>query len=191
MDQTAVASTNPQPKPKALTDEEREIAELMVWGLPNDETIRGTEIEAGWPLNLEQAAIFVGYRAKRARGYLSSKPEFRTLLASLVNDRRKDERGRNLARAIKIRDTTGEGLAADRTVQLKAIAVIEGTEGKSAVVVNVNQQNNTATISPGYVIKLRSPSNDALPAPNESSSAITVEGNLDREQHVMIEQEAE
>jgi hypothetical protein len=32
--------------------------------------------------------------------------------------------------------------------------VIEGSEGKAGVVVNVNQQTNVAAITPGYVIRL-------------------------------------
>jgi hypothetical protein len=53
-------------------------------------------------------------------------------------------------------------------VQLKAIGVIEGNDGKSAVTVNVNQQNNTATIQPGYVIR--------LPA-SRAEGAPMIEGN--------------
>ena len=49
-------------KPKALTDEEAEIGRLTVFGLPNEEVIDGKLVKADWPLTLEQAARFVGYR---------------------------------------------------------------------------------------------------------------------------------
>ena len=57
-------------KPKALTDEEAEIGRLMIFGLPTDEIIDGKLVKADWPLTLEQAARFVGYRCKKARNYL-------------------------------------------------------------------------------------------------------------------------
>jgi hypothetical protein len=153
-------------KPKGLTEDEAEIAHLMVYGLPNEETILGKVIKPDWPLTLEQAAKFVGYRLKRARTHLDNLPAFATQRRELLDGKRKAELARNLATAIAIRDDEGEGLAADRTVRLKAIGVIEGNEGKGGVVVNVNQQTNVASIQPGYVIRLPAlqPS-DALQAP--------------------------
>ena len=67
----------------------------------------------------------------------------------LLDGKRKAELARNLATAIAIRDDEGENLAADRTVRLRAIQVIEGSEGKRGGVVNVNQMSNVATITPG------------------------------------------
>jgi hypothetical protein len=40
-------------KPKGLTEDEAEIAHLMVYGLPNEETILGKVIKPDWPLTLE------------------------------------------------------------------------------------------------------------------------------------------
>lgn len=188
MDRNPMTQAGSLPKPKALTDDEEQIAELMVYGLPNDETIRGKDIKAGWPLTLEQAASFIGYRLKRARTHLNPMPEFRALLGSHIADLRRSEKARNLARAVAIRDDPGEGLAADRTVQLKAIGVIEGTEGKASVVVNVNQTNNTATISPGYVIRLRErQSPEALPSPMPEM----IEAQQQQLEPAIIEHEAE
>jgi hypothetical protein len=141
-------------KAKGLTDDEAEIARLMVYGLPHEETILGKTIRPDWPLTLEQAAKFVGYRTKRARSYLDNLPEFSTHRRQLLDGKRSAELPRSLATAIEIRDDPGENLAADRTVRLKAIGVIEGREGNGGVVVNVNQQNNVATITPGYVIRI-------------------------------------
>ena len=53
-----------------LTDDEEEIARLMVYGLPADEIILGKLVKADWPLTLQQAAKFVSYRLKRARTHL-------------------------------------------------------------------------------------------------------------------------
>jgi hypothetical protein len=141
-------------KPKSLTDEEQEIARLMVYGLPHEETILGKVVKPDWPLTLEQAAKFVGYRLKRARTHLDNLPEFSTHRRELLDGKRSAELPRSLATAIEIRDDPGENSAADRTVRLKAISVIEGNEGKGGVVVNVNQTSNVATITPGYVIRL-------------------------------------
>jgi hypothetical protein len=72
----------------------------------------------------------------------------------LLEGRRKAVQARNLAVAVEIRDNPGEGLAADRTVRLKAASFIQGDE-KPGVTVNINQQTNVAnTITPGYVIRL-------------------------------------
>src|ERR1700733_1174898 len=160
-------------KPKALTDDEAEIARLTVFGLPEGETIDGKEIKANWPLTLEQAARFVGYRCKKARGYLDPLPEFNTYRQQLLEGRRKSEAPRNLATLIEIRDDPGEGFAADRTVRIKAVAAIEGRSDGASVTVNVNQQTNVATITPGYVIRLPALKADA-PA-IEQRSAITIE----------------
>lgn len=163
-------------KPSALTDEEEEIARLMVYGLPHEEVILGKVVKPDWPLTLEQAAKFVGYRLKRARTYLDDLPAFSTHRRELLAGKRSAELPRNLMTAIEIRDDPGENSAADRTVRLKAIGVIEGNEGKGGVVVNVNQTNNTATISPGYVIRLGKFSRE--PAIEKEHEPLTIEGNV-------------
>jgi hypothetical protein len=62
----------------------------------------------------------------------------------------------------------GDGSAADRTVRLKAIGVIEGpTEKAPAFTVNVNQQTNNLVA--GYVI--------CLPA-SRAEGAPTIEGSV-------------
>jgi hypothetical protein len=150
-------------KAQGLTDDEEEIARLMVYGLPHEETILGKLIPANWPLTLEQAAKFVGYRLKRARAYLDPNPQFRGYPGELLQQRRKAEQSRNPVTAIAIRDDEGDNSAADRTVRLKAIQVIEGSEGKGGGVVNVNQQTNVASITPGYVIRLPASRADGAP----------------------------
>jgi hypothetical protein len=165
-------------KPSALTDDEAEIAHLMVYGLPHEETILGKIVKPDWPLTLEQAAKFVGYRLKRARTHLDNLPEFSTLRRELLDRKRSAEMARNLMTAIEIRDDPGENSAADRTVRLKAIGVIEGNEGKGGVVVNVNQTSNIATITPGYVIRLPARSSVAdLPAVEQEREPLTIEGS--------------
>jgi hypothetical protein len=156
-------------KAEALTDDEQEIARLMVYGLPHEEVILGKTVRPDWPLSLEQAAKFVGYRLKRARVHLDNLPEFATHRRQLLDGKRKAELARNLQTLIEIRDDPGEGFAADRTVRIKAVQAIEGTDGKSSVVVNVNQQNNVAAITPGYVIR--------LPATMPDQRAPMIEGN--------------
>jgi hypothetical protein len=163
-------------KAKGLTDDEEQIAELMIYGLPHEETILGKLIPANWPLTLEQAAKLVGYRLKRARAYLDPNPQFRGYAGELLQQRRKAELARNLVTAIAIRDDPGENLAADRTVRLKAIGVIEGNEGKAGVVVNVNQTSNVATITPGYVIRLPAKSSVTdLPVIEQERELLTID----------------
>jgi hypothetical protein len=171
-DLTPIPTTGPLQKAEVLTDDEQEIARLMVYGLPHEETILGKTIKPDWPLTLEQAAKFVGYRLKRARTHLDNLSEFATHRRQLLDGKRKAEFARNLQTLIEIRDDPGEGFAADRTVRIKAVQAIEGTDGKSAVTVNVNQQTNVATIQPGYVIRL--PAGTPLPA-IEQRSSVTVE----------------
>lgn len=183
----ALLQTDPQQKPKAsLTEEEEEIARLMVYGLPEAETILGKEIKPHWPLTLDQAAKFMGYRLKRARTHLDPNPEFRGLAGKLLKERREAERTRNLQTLIDIRDDPGEGFAADRTVRIKAVQAIEGNEGKQSVNVTVNTQTNVGAVSPGYVIRLPARTNtDAI----AHDAGLTLEhSSLDRSQHVMIEE---
>lgn len=149
-------------KAKGLTDDEAEIAHLMVYGLPNEETIDGKLVKADWPLTLEQAARFVGYRCKKARNYLDPLPEFGAYRRELLEGRRKSEAPRNLQTAISIRDDEGDESAATKTVRLKAASFIQGDEGKAGVVVNVGTTTNNLAITPGYVIRL--PVGAPLPA---------------------------
>jgi hypothetical protein len=125
-------------------------------------------------LTLEQAAKFVGYRLKRARGFLDNLPEFATHRRELLDGKRKAELARNLATLIEIRDDLGAGLAADRTVRIKAVAAIEGRPDGASVTVNVNQQTNVATITPGYVIRLGKFSQPD-PAIDQDRPPITIE----------------
>jgi hypothetical protein len=165
-------------KAKGLTYDEEEIAHLMVYGLPNEEIILGKVVKADWPLTLEQAARFVGYRLKRARTHLDNLPEFSMHRRQLLDGKRKAELARNLETLIRIRDDEGENLAADRTVRIKAVQAIEGSDGKANVVVNVNQQTNVATITPGYVIRLGKFSRE--PAVEQDQEPLTIEGNVSR-----------
>ena len=124
-------------------------ARLLVDGLDHDATILGEEVPAFWPLTLVQAASTCGYPLKKARNYLGDHPPFNALRRRIMDGRRKAEEARNLATAIRIRDDEGDGSAADRTVRLKAIGVIEGNEGDNAgVVVNVNPDVEQRMITP-------------------------------------------
>jgi hypothetical protein len=165
-------------KAKGLTEDEEQIAFLMTYGLPHEETILGKTVKPDWPLTLEQAAKFVGYRLKRARTYLDNLPAFATHRRELLDGKRKAELARNLATAIAIRDDPGENSAADKTVRLKAIGVIEGNEGKGGVVVNVNQQTNVAAISPGYVIRLGKFSREPAIEQDQEREPLTIEANV-------------
>lgn len=130
------------------------MAELMTNGSEFAEVIDGHPVPADYPLDLKQAAFVTGMKLREARA-LADDPRFVEQLNKLLKQRRNAERARNLNVAIEIRDDKGEGLAADRTVRLKAIQAIEGTEGKG-VQVNINQNTITANIQPGYVIRLPS-----------------------------------
>ena len=131
---------SPSKPPPGLTQIEAQIAYLMVEGLPA-------------PRSLEQAAKDCGYRVRRVRSYLADLPAFNAYRRQLLDAPRKSEEARNLATLIQIRDDPGADRAADRTVRLKAIQVMEGTNSKApSVTVNVNQQSNNVVA--GYVIRL-------------------------------------
>ena len=152
-----------------LTATEREIARLMTEGLDHDAVILGAEIPAYQPLSLTQAAKATGYLLKKARNHLGDLPAFNQLRGQLLKARRESEGPRNLATAIKIRDDEGDGSAADRTVRLKAIGVIERNGGKGGVVVNVSQQTNNNLVA-GYVIRLPAPRTETAPMIEENVS---------------------
>jgi hypothetical protein len=63
-----------------------------------------------------------------------------------------------------------------RTVRIKAVQAIEGSDGKASVTVDVNQQTNVAAIQPGYVIRLGKFSRE--PAVEQEREPITIEGNV-------------
>jgi hypothetical protein len=141
------------PAVTALDAKALALAELMTNGSEFAENVDGKAIIApDWPLTLKEAALVCNMKLRDARA-LADSPLFVEQLNKLLKQRRASERARNLSTAVEIRDTPGEGLAADRTVRLKAVSVIEGVENKG-VVVNVNQTTNSLTVQPGYIIRL-------------------------------------
>ncbi len=147
----------------ALDAKALEMARLMAEGSEFDETVDGKPVAAGWPMTLAQAARLLGVPLRKARE-LADSPIFAAELDRLLKARRASEKARNLNVAIEIRDDRGEGLAADRTVRLKAISTIEGVENKG-VTVNVNSNNQTLNVQPGYIIRLPAKRDAALEAP--------------------------
>jgi hypothetical protein len=63
---------------------------------------------------------------------LDALPAFNEYRRRLLKERRESEQARSLATLIQIREDPGDGKSADRTVQLKAIQVMESAEGKEA-----------------------------------------------------------
>lgn len=161
----------------ALTDDMRELAQLLVYGLEQADEIEGKRIEAGWPLTLRQAARHLGMRLARSRD-IAEAPCFTNELAKQLAARRNSEKARNLATAVAIRDEEGLNLAADKTVRLKAIGVIEGTEGKGLSIQINNNNGGQQVVNPGYVIKLMA---DPAKAQEPQKPMITIEGTATRE----------
>jgi len=137
-----------------LTDEHKQVIELMVYGLDEGGTIEDEHIPAHQPLTLRQAARAVGVSMRHSRE-VHETPLFQTELNRAIAARRNSERPKNLTTAITIRDDPGDNTAADRTVRLKAIRSIEERDGAAGVTMTVNNSNNQTHISPGYVIRLR------------------------------------
>jgi|HubBroStandDraft_2_1064218.scaffolds.fasta_scaffold590795_1 hypothetical protein len=146
---------SPTKPPSGLTRTEAQIAYLCVYGLPK-------------PMTVEEAARAEGYRVKRARNYLADLPQFNAYRRALLKERRESEQARNLATLIQIRDDPGEGRAADRTVQLKAIQVMEGNDKGPAVTVNVTQTSNNLVA--GYVIRMPASRAEGAPMVEENVS---------------------
>jgi hypothetical protein len=146
---------NQQPAVTEISEEASEFARLMVYGLDQPEIIENAEVKAYWPLTMRQAARYLGMRLRRARDICEA-PVFVEHYNKLCAEFRRSEKARNIATAVEIRDDEGDNSAATKTVRLKAVGVIEGTEGKGGVNVSVNvdnRQTNTK-ITAGYVIRL-------------------------------------
>lgn len=137
-----------------LNDTYRRIIALMIEGFEAEgHRLGGELIEPHVPLTLTQAARAVGQRLGRAREMMRDCKAFQTEFNRALAARRASEGPKNLLTAIEIRDERGDNTAADRTVRLKAIQSIEGTDRSGVnVQVNVNSQTN---VNPGYIIRSR------------------------------------
>jgi len=136
-----------------LSDDYRQVIELMVYGLDEAGDIEGQRLEAGVPLTLRQACRAVGVRLRRMRD-MHATALFQTELNRAVLARRNAEKPKNLTTAIEIRDDMGDNTAATKTVRLKAIQSIEGAD-RAGVQVTIHNSDSQANIAPGYVIRLR------------------------------------
>ena len=139
---------------KELTDQHKGVIALMVHGLDEGGDIDGQEIPAHKPLTLVQAASAMGMRRKQARE-IAQTDVFLAELNRQVKARAQAEKPRNLQRLIEIRDREGQGMAADVTASLKAIAQMEGKDDRQAAVnVTVNAGCDQRQVKAGYVIRL-------------------------------------
>jgi hypothetical protein len=139
---------------KELTDEHKQIIELMVHGLDVSGEVDGSHYEAGEPLPFREACRAVGAKLRRMREMYAT-PLFQSELNRQIAAQRTAERPKNLHVAKQIRDDEGDGSAATKTVRLKAIQSIEGRDGQASVNVQINNNQTNNTIQPGYVIKLQ------------------------------------
>jgi hypothetical protein len=130
------------------------LCEYMVHGTSHPRAER-LGLPPNEPLSLEQAAAVLDIRRRTARQIFATMP-FRRLYAASIADVRSGAHARMVHRMIAIANDPGEGTAADRSIQLKAVQAVLGEEAKG-VSVNVqvnNQTNNTTAIRPGYVLDL-------------------------------------
>jgi len=167
-----VRVTRPAAEFKELSDDYLRVIELMVYGLDEGGEIDNEWIEAGVPLTLRQAALAGGVRVRQAKEVYET-ALFKTALNEALLGQRASERPKNLHTAIKIRDDEGDGSAATKTVRLKAIQTIEGTDGRAKVQATVNTHTN---IKPGYVIRFKAPrAEQSVP---DGSEAKAMEGSM-------------
>ncbi len=145
----------PQLPVSAISEKAEELVRLMVFGLDENETIDGSLVVAERSLTLRQAALACGMRIRRAR-QLAETPVFAARFDRQMRLLRQAEKAANLALAIAIRDEHGDGLAADRTVRLKAIQAIEGADKPGGVNAQINNAvGSGAVVNAGYVIRLK------------------------------------
>lgn len=133
------------------------VVNAMAFGLDQPVTVEGRAIAAGSPLSYRDAALALNYRVKRVREFAGTKL-FQASLKAAMRARRENEEVNNLNTAIAIRDDTGDGSVGVKMVRLKAIDLIRGKDAAERASVQLNiQNNNSASVTPGYVVDCTEP----------------------------------
>jgi hypothetical protein len=129
------------------------VIQVMIHGLP----------PKFLPLTFVEACKSLGFVPGKVLG-LTQNPKFKEEMKAQLETRRAMEWSRNMAVAMDIRDTPGDGTPHASEIRLRAIYALEGPSGKRApaVQVNVTQTNAAEKVSPGYVIRLSDPDSKTI-----------------------------
>ena len=130
------------------------LVELMTLGLMPEEAVDYPDVPTCEPLTLEQAAQIIGLKMKNARFIFASQPFLKAYSCNLMAIRN-GHKARAVAVLAEVMNTTGEGLASDRAVRIKAAAqLLNDSDGRSGSQVNLQINNGGPALAPGIVIRL-------------------------------------
>lgn len=139
----------------ALAPEHLLMARYMVFGV--DLPVRARQLKVGIsePLSFRDAALAARVRVHRARTLIND-GLFRAELARQLRSFRESLAPEAVRTIAAVMNDPGQGLAADRTVQLKAASILSGDSGSSSsgTQVNVNINNGIQSLTAGIVVRL-------------------------------------
>jgi hypothetical protein len=157
-------------KLSALSPEHVLMARYMVWGISSPTRCRQLKVGLDIPLSFKDAAIAARVRVHRARTLINDQL-FRSELARQLRGFRESQAAEATRVIAAVMNDAGQGLAADRTVQLKAASILSGDSGNSGggTQVNVNINNGIQTLTAGIVVRLPS---TAKETPGETARVV-------------------
>jgi hypothetical protein len=153
-----------------LAPEHLLMARYQVWGISSPARARQLRVGVDIPLNFKDAAIAARIRVHRARTLIND-PLYRAELARQLRGFRESQAPEAVRTIAAVMSDPGAGLAADRTVQLKAATTLlgENASGGSGSQVNINIDNSVRSLTAGIVVRLP---NTAKSTPSEDAKVV-------------------
>ena len=153
-----------------LTPQHDLMAQYMVYGISSPVRARQLRVGVDIPLDFTTAADAARVRRRAARRAIVD-PLFRAELAKQLKSYRESLAPEAIRTIAAIMSDAGQGLAADRTVQLKASTTLlgENASGGGGSQVNVNINNGVQTLTAGIVVRLPS---TAKTTPGEAAPVV-------------------
>ncbi|MGC1861550.1 MAG: hypothetical protein WA733_10605 [Methylocystis sp.] len=153
-----------------LTPQHVLMAQYMVFGISSPVRARQLRVGVDVPLDFTTAADAARVRRRAARRAIVD-PLFRAELAKQLKSFRESLAPEAIRTIAAIMNDAGQGLAADRTVQLKASTTLlgENASGGGGAQVNVNINNGIQSLTAGIVVRLPS---TAKETPGETAKVV-------------------
>jgi hypothetical protein len=144
-------------KLSALAPEHILMARYMVWGISSPTRCRQLKVGLDIPLSFKDAAIAARVRVHRARTLINDQL-FRSELARQLRGFRESQAPDAVRVISAVMNDPGQGLAADRTVQLKAASILSGDSGggsgNGGTNVQINLGGDGQRLTAGIVIRM-------------------------------------